>query len=93
MLRRSLPLDPQNTLLAVGKNLFRADASGRYPADYLGETVVELNRPAAGTAGLRGTDLTAAEQQALLTTVGQFLADNQRGARRIVDIIRARTSK
>lgn len=93
VLRRSLPLDPQNTLLAVGKNLFRADASGRYPADYLGETVVELNRPAAGTAGLRGTDLTAAEQQALLTTVGQFLADNQRGARRIVDIIRARTSK
>ena len=93
MLRRSLPADPQDTLLAVGQNLLRADPSGRYPADYLGETLVELNRPAAGAPGVQGSDLTAAEVQALLATVGQFLADNQRGARRIVDIIRARTSK
>lgn len=93
VLRRSLPADTENSLLAVGKNLFRADPSGRYPADYLGETVVELNRPAAGAPGLRGTDLTAAEVQAQLLSIGQFLADNQRGARRVVDIIRARTSK
>lgn len=91
--RRSLPADTQNTLVAVGQNMFRADASGRYPADYLGDVLTALNRPGAGDPALRGTELSSADQQALLATIGQFLSDNQRGARRVIDIIRARTGQ
>ena len=91
--RRGIPADTQNTLIAVGQDLFRSDASGRYPADYLGDVVTALNRPAAGNATARGTDLSAADQQAILLTIGQFLSDNQRGARRVIDIVRARTGQ
>ena len=57
------------------------------------DVLIELNRPGAGSPGVRGTDLSAADQQALLATIGQFLSDNQRGARRVIDIIRARTGQ
>jgi hypothetical protein len=91
--RRALPADTQHTLITVGQNLFRSDSTGRYPMDYFGDIVNAINRPNSGDPAIRGTDLGLADQQTLLLTLGQFLADNQRGARRVVDIIRSRTGQ
>ena len=90
ILRRGLPSDSKQTLITVGKNMFLPDAQARYPAFFLGDAISEINRSAAGQPGRLGTTFSAADYQALLSTVGQFLSDERRGVRRVLDIINTR---
>ena len=88
-----LPSDSKQTLITVGKNMFLPDAQARYPAFFLGDAISEINRSAAGQPGRLGTTFSAADYQALLSTVGQFLSDERRGVRRVLDIINTRKRK
>lgn len=87
---RSLPSDPNQVLLQLGKNLLRADINGLYPAYRLGEILNEIHRARAGETGVYGSDLNEADMQAITAGLGQFLADPMRGAVRLVDIVQNR---
>jgi hypothetical protein len=87
---RSLPSDPNQVLLQLGKNLLRADINGLYPAYRLGEILNEIHRARAGETGVYGSDLNEADMQAIAAGLGQFLADPMRGAVRLVDIVQNR---
>jgi hypothetical protein len=94
VLRRGLPADASSTLLTLGRNLFTinvgGDTSGLYPAYRLNGASNEVNRPRAGESGVLGTALTEADYPLIVKTIGQFLADHQRGGARIVDIVQSR---
>jgi hypothetical protein len=90
ILRRGLPTDSKQILLTVGKNMFTPDASGRYPAFFLSDALSEVNRSEAGQPGVLGSSFSAADYQALLSSVGSFLADERRGVRRVLDIVGTR---
>jgi len=90
MLRRGLPADKDEVLLQIGRNLFTADASGPHPAFGLFRAVSEIDRPDAGQASVLGSAFSSADYPEILKTVGQFLADHQRGVARIVDIVQSR---
>ncbi|HNN96680.1 MAG TPA: hypothetical protein PKI03_30635 [Pseudomonadota bacterium] len=87
---RSLPSDPNQVLLQLGKNLLRADINGLYPAYRLGEILNEIHRARAGETGVYGSDLNEADMQAITQGLGLFLADPMRGAVRLVDIVQNR---
>lgn len=90
VLRRGIPTDKAQVMITLGRNFLRADASGRYPASYLGDSIAEINRARAGAPGVRGTDFDEADHAAALSTLGKALLDDQRGVRRILDVIAAR---
>ncbi len=87
---RSLPADPNQVLLQLGKNLLKADLNSLYPAYRIGEILNELHRAKAGEPGVYGSDLSEADMQAITAGLGQFLADPMRGAVRLVDIVQNR---
>ena len=89
VLRRGIPTDKGQVMITLGRNFLRADASGRYPASYLGDSIAEINRARAGAPGVRGTDFDEADHAAALSTLGKALLDDQRGVRRILDVIAA----
>ena len=70
-------------------------------ASYQGTTSgYAATQAAAGTqlnartsAAVAWSNFLRTKQQAVLSTIGQFLSDNQRGALRVVDIVRARTAQ
>lgn len=90
ILRRGLPTDEKQVLLRVGQNALRPDGSGRHPAFYLGDAVSEINRSDAGQPGRLGDRYSAADQRALWSTIGTFLSDERRGARRLLNVISTR---
>lgn len=90
VLRRGIPTDKGQVMITLGRNFLRADPSGRYPASYLGDSIAEINRARAGAPGVRGTDFDEADYTAALSTLGKALLDDQRGVRRILDVIAAR---
>ena len=87
---RGIPTDKGQVMITLGRNLLRVDASGRYPAAYLGDSIAEINRARAGAAGVRGSDFDEQDYAAALSTLGKALLDDQRGVRRILDVIAAR---
>lgn len=87
---RSLPSDPNQVLLQLGRNLLKADINGLYPAYRIGEILNEVHRARAGEAGVYGSDLNEADMGAITAGLGQFLADPMRGAVRLVDIVQNR---
>jgi len=90
ILRRGLPHDDKQVLVRIGQNLFTPDTLGRYPAFLLSDAMGEIDRSAAGMPGVLGTNFTIADYEAVLRTVGQFLSDERRGVRRLLDILNTR---
>ena len=87
---RSLPADPDQVMLQLGKNLLKADLNGLYPAYRLGDVLSEIHRARAGEAGVYGSDLSEADMASITQGLGAFLADPMRGAVRLVDIVQNR---
>lgn len=90
ILRRGLPTDEKHVLLTVLQNALQPDASGRYPAFYLGDAISEINRPQAGSPGTLGQVFAPADYRALWSTLGNFLTDERRGARRLLQVVSSR---
>lgn len=88
--RRGRDLDPQQVLLTVLKNLVQRDAGGSNALARVVDAVAEINRPQAGTAGLLGKPLSAADYRAVLGVVSGFLSDQERGLTRFLDIVSTR---
>lgn len=91
ILRRGLLTDEKQILLQVGQNALQPDGSGRHPAFYLGNAISEINRSGAGQPGTLGQVFTAADHRALWSTIGTFLSDERRGARRLLNVISTRS--
>lgn len=89
-LRRALPLDSGQVQLQILRNVFRADSAGLYPGYRLANAIGEIDRKSAGQAGVTGTDFDASDYQALLAGLAQFLGDEKRGVRRLLEIIPTR---
>lgn len=87
---RSLPADPNQVMLQLGRNLLRADLNGLYPAYRLGDVISEIHRARAGESGVYGSDLNEADLASITGSLGAFLADPMRGAVRLVDIVQNR---
>lgn len=95
LLRRALPLDTEQVLLSLAKNLVAAAGPGApapYAAAVLTDAVAEIGRVSAGAPGLLGTDLAEADLASIARTAGTFLLDHQRGLPRILDILHARAA-
>lgn len=87
---RSLPADPDQVLLQLGRNLLKPDLTGLYPAYRLGDVLDEVHRARAGEAGVYGSGLGEADMASITGSLGAFLADPMRGAVRLVDIVQNR---
>lgn len=88
--RRGLPADPDQVLIQLAKNLYKADTFGLYPAFRFGNVLNEINRQNAGQPGVFGSLLGEADYKSIVYNVGRFLADHQRGGVRLVDIVQSR---
>ena len=92
VLRRALPQDAEASVLQILRNL-TSSSSAEAPTrlQQASELLRDLNRPQAGLPDRHGTPLSPEDQKQLWKDLSQTLTDPQRGAQRLLDILRSRT--
>lgn len=91
LMRRGRALDRDQVLLRMGKNLYQPDPrTGLHPLFHAGQAVTEIDRARAGQPNVLGTPLDAADYRRILATTARFLADQDRGVTRFLNVIRTR---
>lgn len=91
VLRRGLPVDSKRTFLTVAERLFVPERRGLTPAFLLSDAIGEINRYLAGDPVVLHQSFGPADYQMLLATAGQFMSDERRGLRRVLDIVNTRS--
>jgi hypothetical protein len=87
LFRRGRERDAEKVLLTLLKNLYQEGPSGAYPLYRLVDAAAEIDRQQPSQ---RRSDLSAEDVRAILSAAGAFLADQQRGLSRFLEIVRSR---
>ena len=91
ILRRALPQDADASVLQILRNLTSSSVEAPTHLQQASELLRDLNRPQAGLPDRHGTPLSPEDQKQLWKDLSQTLTDPQRGAQRLLDILRSRT--
>ena len=91
VLRRVLPQDAEASVLQILRNLTSSSTQAPTRLQQASELLRDLNRPQAGLPDRHGTPLSPEDQKQQWKDLSQTLQAPQRGAQRLLDILRSRT--